>query len=351
MTRKPPSSVKEIVYEVAQKLDERLPEDWSVRAEPGTETADAWLFVRAPARPEAVLRAEVKSRMGPRDVVRLVSLRGSDRPDHWIAVAPYLSPGTRARLEEAAFNYADLTGNVRIATRSPSMFVASAGSDRDPWPADSPLRSLRGASAGRVVRAVVDHRPPFRLTDLANWSGAPVATVHRVIRLLADERLIERSERGPVVEVEWDAVIRRWADDYSLLSTNSTRGFVAPRGVDRLVDDLRRLHGRYAVSGSLAAVRRAPVAEARLAVIYVDGPLAARARELALRESDAATNVILAEPFDEVVFEGVWVADDGIRCAAPSQVAVDLLTSPGRGPAEGERLIAWMATNEHEWRS
>jgi len=32
--------------------------------------------------------------------------------------------------------------------------------------------------------------------------------------------------------------------------------------------------------------------------------------------------------------------------AAPSQVAVDLLTNPGRGPAEGEELIDWMRSHE-----
>ena len=41
--------------------------------------------------------------------------------------------------------------------------------------------------------------------------------------------------------------------------------------------------------------------------------------------------------------EGVWYA-------TPSQVAVDLLTSPGRSPQEGEALITWMEANEERWR-
>lgn len=41
---------------------------------------------------------------------------------------------------------------------------------------------------------------------------------------------------------------------------------------------------------------------------------------------------------------------DGVWYAAPSQVAADLLTSPGRGPAEGEELIGWMMSNEDKWR-
>jgi hypothetical protein len=41
---------------------------------------------------------------------------------------------------------------------------------------------------------------------------------------------------------------------------------------------------------------------------------------------------------------------DGIRYAAVSQVLADLLTSPGRGPAEAEELPVWIAEHEEAWR-
>ena len=37
--------------------------------------------------------------------------------------------------------------------------------------------------------------------------------------------------------------------------------------------------------------------------------------------------------------------------AALSQAAVDLLTGPGRGPAEADELIRWMREHEDAWRS
>ena len=52
---------------------------------------------------------------------------------------------------------------------------------------------------------------------------------------------------------------------------------------------------------------------------------------------------------DEGVFVGS-AARDGVRYVAPSQAAADLLSSPGRGPSEGEDLIAWMRENEEAWR-
>jgi hypothetical protein len=41
----------------------------------------------------------------------------------------------------------------------------------------------------------------------------------------------------------------------------------------------------------------------------------------------------------------------GVRGLALSQVAADLLTSPGRGPNEAEALMEWMRNNEDSWRA
>lgn len=71
---------------------------------------------------------------------------------------------------------------------------------------------------------------------------------------------------------------------------------------------------------------------------------------LDLRPADAGANVLLLAPFDPVVFERTWERG-GVTFAAVSQVAADLLTGPGRGPAEAEALMKWMGEHEHDWRS
>ena len=70
---------------------------------------------------------------------------------------------------------------------------------------------------------------------------------------------------------------------------------------------------------------------------------------LGLRPAESGANVLIVEPGDDYVFEGSEEIQ-GLRYAAPSQVAADLLTSPGRGPAEGEALLEWMKGNEEAWR-
>jgi len=94
----------------------------------------------------------------------------------------------------------------------------------------------------------------------------------------------------------------------------------------------------------------APVASPRLAVIYVDGIVSRVALDLQVTETELGGNVMLLEPYDAVVFDRTW-SSDGVTYAALTQVVADLLTSPGRGPVEGEELIRRMQANEDAWRA
>ena len=75
-------------------------------------------------------------------------------------------------------------------------------------------------------------------------------------------------------------------------------------------------------------------------MIYVDDDEMA-AVNLGLRPAEAGANVMLLTPFDSVVFDRT--NDKGVTFVASSQAAVDLLTSPGRGPAEAEAILEWIA--------
>ena len=155
----------------------------------------------------------------------------------------------------------------------------------------------------------------------------------RVLSFLDSEALIRRIGRGRTGSVDWPALLRRWAQDAPLESRGSVRTYLEPRGLSALLTRVGKLEQRYAITGSLAAVALAPIAPARLATIWVDDA-AATATALNLCPADAAANVMLIEAADESAFEGA-PQREGIWSAAPSQVAGDLLTSPGRGPREG----------------
>jgi hypothetical protein len=327
-------------------LEQRLPDGWKQKISPlrgARQQADALLRLISPDGVEAVLPVEVKARLFPRDVPELK--RRVESPDGrlGLVMTEFLTLSTRRRLVEEGLNYLDLTGNVRLSIPRPGLFIETEGATADPNPPEKVGRSLRGPKAGRVVRALCDFPPPLAVSDLATKAGVDISYASRLVEWLAREDLVTRASRGPVEGIDRPRMIRRWADDYSVLKSNTARSFLDPRGIANLLRRLPMSGSRYAVTGSLAANRLAPVAPARLAMVYLDDPDAA-ASELGLTSTDAGANVMLLVPFDEVVFDRTR-ADEGVTYVAPSQAAVDLLTSPGRSPAEGEAVLEWMTRN------
>jgi len=114
------------------------------------------------------------------------------------------------------------------------------------------------------------------------------------------------------------------------------------------VSKLADVKWTYAATGAFAAQRFAPIAPARQAALYVED-IARTAERLRLRPAESGANVLLVEPYDPFVFDRATVRDE-LRVVAPTQLAVDLLTGPGREPSEGNELLAWMKGNEDAWR-
>jgi hypothetical protein len=366
VTGNKPIGATEILASCTAALERALPRRWRVaagspprpaasRVDGARWTPDAVLRVRGPDGRTARLAVAVRRRLEPNDawvlLERAAAARGpGEVPGCSFVAAEYLGPRTRTLLADRGVGYADATGNLRLALDRPALFLQAVGADRDPVPDSRPVRSLRGASAGRAVRAILDFPPPFGVRELAVRSGVSSATLSRVIELLVRAAILRReSPRGPVTSVDWQAVLRRWTEDYSLVGSNRTAACLEPRGLDALWTKLQGAGLDYALTASAVAAQVAPVASPRLAVLYVVD-LGVAAGRLELRPAETGGNVMLVEPFDRVVFERT-VRRGGLVHAALTQVVADLLTSPGRGPSEAEALIRWMAANESTWHA
>lgn len=323
-------------------LGERLPPGWKQRvvSAKSPRSSAPTLDITDPDGAKARLVVfECKPSLFPRDVPALKN-RLADKADSALLVGRFLTKSTRMRLRDENLNYLDLTGNIRLMTVRPGLYLEISGAEEDPEPAPGPKRSLRGPKAGRIVRALCDFPPPFAISDLAVKAGVDVSYASRLAEWLAREALVTRAPRGSVLKINRAQLIRRWAEDYSVFKSNDVRSFLDPRGLDNVVRNLNQSQFRYAVTGSLAANRIAPIAPARLALVYVDDPDAAAAA-LKLRPAEAGINVMLLTPFDSVVFERTR-SDEKFVHVAPSQMAVDLLTGPGRAPSEGEAILEWL---------
>lgn len=350
-----PPTDREIAAIVGSSLRERLPRGWmmSLDRPQSPEGPDFIVRFRAPDGEVAVLVAEVKSSVVPRDLsaLRRRLERESGRGSGGLVASRYLSESVRGRLADLGLSYVDATGNMRVSAQKPGLFLADRGADRDPWRGPGrPRQSLRGGPAAKVVRALLDLPGPWKIRDLVAASRVATGSAYRVLEYLESEDLVVRDDEGWIRVPQWPELLRAWSKDYGFTRSNSVTRWIAPRGIERLLDDVRRspVEG-YAVTGSLAAGAWAPHAPARSAWIYVQDPRQA-AEAWGLRETESGVNVLLASPADDVAVERTRSELDGVVVAAPAQVAVDLLTGPGRAPVEAEELMAWMGSNEQLWR-
>ena len=287
-----------------------------------------------------------KTRLEPR-MVRFLVDPPAQNPA--LVIAPYLSTPTRNELRDKGIGYVDLTGNIWLSVRKPGLFVEAAGADQQPNRADRPARTLKGQKAGGLFRVLIDRKAPPGVRALALEAGVDPGYVSRVLRLLEDEALVERNSRGALERVDWEGLLRRWAQEMPFDKRGTLATYLDPRGLAGLVNRLGSETGRYAVTGSMAASQWAPVAATRLLAIYTDDA-AGFAGKLGLRPTETGTNVMLVEPKHGYVYRGLE-RRQGVCYVSPSQAVADLLTSPGRGPAEAEALIAWMRLNEEVWRA
>ena len=349
----------EMIKAAIDWLRSRLPENWEIDPTgrqihaPRRGRANAAFDLKSPDGMFATVVVEAKKSFSPRDVDLLLGGLGRTLRDlagniPILVVSQWLSDGSRNRLRSEGINYIDLTGNSLLRLDNPAVFIETAGAFKDPYPLNRGKVRLQGPRAARVVRNLVDVRPPFGVRELAAASEMTPGYVSRLLTTLDAEALIERTGRGRVISVDIDGLIRRWASSYDIFRTNRTATYLAPLGASRTLGRIDSIRHRTAVTGSFAAARIAPVAGPALLVVYCDDP-AVVAKELELIPTDEGANVALLEPFDPIVWERTS-EEVGIRYVAPSQVAVDCLTGNGRMPAEGEAILQWLIKNEDLWR-
>jgi hypothetical protein len=359
--RTPPEAEADVLRAAVDALRASVPASWSInRGESRDESdsgVDAVVRLASPDDGEAVILIEAKRLVRTRDVpflldqLRSAAARCGRRDGIAVVLAArYLAPSTRERIAELGGGYVDATGNMLLAVDRPALFLRDRGADRDPWRGPGrPRGTLQGPAAARVVRALIDFAPPYSVPELVERSKTSTGATYRVVEFLDEEGLLQRQRYGAIEEVRWRRLLERWSEDYGFAQSNTVETFLEPRGLPALTNHLAAVDDLdYVATGSLAAERVAAYAPARLATLYVRDIREAASR-LDLRAVDSGGNVALAAGKYDVVFERAEVSDK-LKVAALSQVAVDLLTGPGRNPSEAVALLDWMELNERAWR-
>tara|TARA_B100000378_G_scaffold275768_1_gene272409 strand:+ start:198 stop:1256 length:1059 start_codon:yes stop_codon:yes gene_type:complete len=259
-------------------------------------------------------------------------------------VAPFLSPPVRDELERCGWSYWDATGNMRIRSAEPAVWIDRAGASRNPDPGVSAgaqrLRSLKGKAASEVVVQLLNVGNAASVRELARDTGAGVGTVSRVIELLRADEVVDVGSGGIGVP-DRVALARRWARDYGFESTFKPARYVSLLGEDVALNRLGRSGLRFAVTGSRAASaefalrgRVAPLPVTGVWLYTDDVESVERAMDLA---PDRRGNILVAD--GEFLGDGREGAQDTDPPIARSwRIIGDLLAAGGRLTAMGEEL-------------
>jgi hypothetical protein len=125
---------------------------------------------------------------------------------------------------------------------------------------------------------------------------------------------------------------------------------VAAAGPDQMLSNANAAKARrWAVTGSFVASSITPVAAPEVAVVFTDDP-ERFAKTARLLPTKIGANVILAKPYDPIVFQRGWPNAE-FPSVSVTQLAIDLLAGNARMPAEGEALIKWMRGDPSRWQT
>lgn len=339
-----PEASRRRLDDTVERLRAIVPSEWIVSIKQRKPDLGV-VSLKANDGAESLISVITRDRLEPRDLDRLRLPDGST-----LVSANWLSPRSREMLRNLNVSSIDRTGNVEFRLRRPALYIRTDGASLDPSPKQKTGPTLRGPRAWALMRTLIDVTPPYTAGDLSSVLGVDDGYVSRVLQALTDERLITRRPRGSVTDVDWEPLLRQLTTTYSLFDSNEASTWVASGGPERLIRDLSVLNaGKWAVTGSFAASSIVSVAAPEVAVIYADDPerLAKVAR---LLPATSGANVILAKPYDPIVFERGW-SDTDFPSVAVAQMAADSLTGNARMPVEGTALIDWMRRNERRWRA
>jgi hypothetical protein len=262
-----------------------------------------------------------------------------------LVVSRSLSPEIRKRLRGFGIGCWDLFGGALIELPDIDLNLRREGTGSSPRGGERALRSLAGEMAGRVARALVDLRPPYALGELAEFARVETSCASRVLAFLTEIGLIERPPRGKIAHVNWQEILRLWAQDAPASERGQPSTFLYARGIPDFLTRLAKSGFLHALTGASAFARlahpNAPLPDT--AALYVDDVNAAMA-QFDLHPADEGDNVVLIKPADRSAFARSS-ENAGLRQVSPSLVAADL----GEG-ATFEAAIAWMTKHESVWR-
>jgi hypothetical protein len=151
-----------------------------------------------------------------------------------------------------------------------------------------------------------------------------------------------REAEGTVHVADYSTLLDALREAYDFSKHHIVRGHVAARSSDevlrRLAQSLHREKVEYAATGLAGAWLWSGFAGFRLVVLFVSElPDAKACGQMGFHEMERGENVWLVQPNDAGVFDGSETRE-GISCAHPVQIYLDLKDHPERSTEAADEL-------------
>jgi len=257
-----------------------------------------------------------------------------------LIAVPYMGEVGRRLSEEAGVGWLDLSGNAHLV--GPGLRVNIEGKP-NLFKRPGRPRNVFAPKSARIARGLLmQPERVFTQRELAKAAGLDEGFTSRIVRQLEEQRLVAREKGGAVRVADYDTMLEAWWEVYEFSKHHIIRGTIAARSSDDVVrllaGQLKQDKLEYAMTGLAGAWLLDPFAGFRLAVVYVGQmPSPANLQHIGFHEEARGENVWLVVPNDEGVFHGAAELQ-GIFCAHPVQVYLDLKNHPERSAEAAEHL-------------
>lgn len=341
-------------------LREFLPSSWAITvARTSQGRADAIATLTSPGGPSASLDVVIKRwTTAPTSSVAGV-LAGVQRTttNPVLLVTDYTNRPLRQTCEDLGISYLDNAGWAFITVDNPPIFIRTEGTDRPAPRVRNEVTRLNGPAVGRIIRALLEVKPPIGVLDLAKRAGVKSAgSVSKLLPTLSAAGAIDRDDGGRIVDVRRRALLDRWTQDYSFLNGNGiVFDFLAPRGLGPVLEAVSK-RSDLCVTGAFAGraylgTSTIPVVPAITLSLYA-GESRRLGDDLGLVRIDRqSSNVIIAAPRDAELLASPERREDDLPLVPLPQVLADLLTLPGRESLLAEQLMDQLAESDPRWKT
>ena len=334
------------------------------------EVADVSVAVPSPAADvggDALLRAGechflVESRstssassvhMAAKHLHQLAAAYGQDSPAATIVVpllaVPYMGEVGRRICAAEGLSWLDLSGNADI--RAPGLRVFITGHENQ-FKKRGRTATAFAPQASRLARQLLlGEQREYTQKELVDLTGLDQGFLSRVLRSLVEKGLVERRARAYEVTSR-SLLLESWQEVYDFTKHQIIKGHIPARTSEDLLSSLSTTLDNdgvvSAATGLAGAWLLTHFASFRLATFYVSHqPSQELLATLGFREEEKGANTWLVIPNDEGVFVG-REQREGISCAHPVQVYLDLSFHPERAREAAERVRAMYLNGEDD---